>query len=55
MALLFVGGVMNVLWIALLSLLVLLEKLTPFGRWVARAAGVASIVFGVWMLLFFGR
>lgn len=29
---------MNVLWIALLALLVLLEKLTPFGRWVARAA-----------------
>src|SRR6516164_3938422 len=29
MALLFVGGVMNVLWIALLALLVLLEKLTP--------------------------
>jgi predicted metal-binding membrane protein len=32
MALLFVGGVMNVLWIALLALLVLLEKLTPYGR-----------------------
>jgi predicted metal-binding membrane protein len=52
MALLFVGGVMNVLWIALLSLLVLLEKLTPFGRWVARAAGIACIAVGAWMLLF---
>jgi predicted metal-binding membrane protein len=51
MALLFVGGVMNVLWIAGLALLVLLEKLTPFGRWVARAAGVACIVTGAWMLL----
>src|SRR5262249_24072787 len=50
MALLFVGGVMNVLWIALLALLVLLEKLTPFGRWVARAAGVACVAAGVWML-----
>jgi predicted metal-binding membrane protein len=29
MALLFVGGVMNVLWIALLALLILLEKLLP--------------------------
>ena len=29
MALLFVGGVMNVLWIALLALLIRLEKLTP--------------------------
>src|SRR5262249_29962408 len=47
MALLFVDGVMNVLWIALLALLVLLEKLTPFGRWIARTACVAA---GVWML-----
>jgi len=53
MALLFVGGVMNVLWIALLALLVLLEKLTPFGRWVARAAGLACMAAGAWMLLFF--
>jgi predicted metal-binding membrane protein len=51
MALLFVGGVMNVLWIALLALLVLLEKLTPFGVWVARAAGVACMAAGS-MLLF---
>ena len=51
MALLFVGGVMNVLWIALLAMLVLLEKVTPFGRRVARAAGVACIVAGAWMLL----
>jgi len=32
MPLLFVVGVMNVLWIALLALLVLVEKLTPWGR-----------------------
>ena len=51
MALLFVGGVMNVLWIALLALLVLLEKLAPFGRWVARGAGVACIAAGAWLLL----
>jgi len=50
MALLFVGGVMNVLWIALLALLVLLEKLLPFGRWIARAAGVAFLAAGVWLL-----
>ena len=50
MALLFVVGVMNVLWIALLALLVLLEKLAPWGRWVARAAGVACVAAGVWMV-----
>jgi predicted metal-binding membrane protein len=51
MALLFVAGVMNVLWIALLAVLVLLEKVTPFGRSVARAAGVVCIAAGVWMLM----
>jgi predicted metal-binding membrane protein len=51
MALLFVGGVMNVLWIALLALLILLEKITPFGRWVARAAGAGCAAAGAWMLL----
>jgi len=51
MALLFVGGVMNVLWIALLALLVLLEKVASFGRWVARAAGVAFVAAGVWLSL----
>lgn len=50
MALLFIGGVMNVLWIALLALLVLVEKVAPFGRWVARTAGVACAGAGAWML-----
>jgi predicted metal-binding membrane protein len=51
MALLFVGGVMNLFWIAALAILVLLEKVVPFGRLVARVAGVAFIVGGVWLLL----
>jgi predicted metal-binding membrane protein len=46
MALLFVGGVMNLAWIALLTLLVAAEKLLPGGRWVALAAGVAFIGWG---------
>ncbi len=50
MSLLFVGGVMNVLWIAFLALLVLVEKITPFGRWVARAGGIACLAAGAWML-----
>ena len=50
MALLFVVGTMNVLWIALLTLLVLLEKLTPWGRWVARIAGAVCIAAGGWLL-----
>ena len=52
MALLFVGGVMNVLWIAVLALVVLLEKLTPFGQWIALIAGAACVDAGVAMLFF---
>jgi predicted metal-binding membrane protein len=46
MALLFVGGVMNLAWIALLSLLVAGEKLLPGGRLLGLAAGLAFIVWG---------
>jgi predicted metal-binding membrane protein len=51
MALLFVVGVMNLLWIPLLALLVLLEKLTPWGRRIARAARVACVVAGILMVV----
>lgn len=50
MTLLFVVGVMNVLWIAVLALLVLLEKLTRWGRSVARLAGAVCIATGAWMI-----
>jgi predicted metal-binding membrane protein len=46
MALLFVGGVMNLAWIALLTLLVAAEKLLPGGRRVAFAAGLVFIAWG---------
>ncbi|MFL6738194.1 MAG: DUF2182 domain-containing protein [Sphingomicrobium sp.] len=50
MALLFVGGVMNLAWVAALALLVAAEKLLPRGRWIARIAGVALIGWGVFLL-----
>ena len=46
MALLFVGGVMNLVWIALLTLLVLLEKLVPGGRRIGLVVGIVLIVWG---------
>ena len=49
MALLFVGGVMNPLWIAGIAALVLVEKLTPGAQWVPRVAGVALAAAGIWM------
>jgi predicted metal-binding membrane protein len=51
MALLFVGGVMNLAWIALLTLLVLTEKLVPRGRRIGLAVGVALIAWGVAIVL----
>lgn len=46
MALLFVSGVMNLLWIAALSLYVLAEKVLPATHWLSRLAGVALIFWG---------
>ena len=46
MALLFVGGVMNLLWIAAIAIFVLLEKTIPFGDVSGRVAGAAMILFG---------
>jgi len=50
MALLFVFGVMNLVWIAGLMVYVLLEKLLPKPRIVSRIAGAAAIAAGLWML-----
>ena len=52
MALLFVGGVMNLLWIAALMVFVLLEKLMPGWRYFARASGGAAAACGLWILLY---
>jgi predicted metal-binding membrane protein len=50
MALLFVLGVMNLLWIAALAGFVLLEKVAPGGFWISRVTGVLLAVWGVWMI-----
>ena len=47
MGLLFVGGVMNLLWIAAIAIFVLLEKTIPFGDVSGRIAGAAMILTGV--------
>ena len=50
MLLLFVGGVMNLLWVAALAAFVLAEKVVPGGPVVARVAGAAAIAFGLWLM-----
>lgn len=50
MGLLFVAGVMNIFWIAAITLLVGLEKLFPRGIWLSTATGVILTAWGGWVL-----
>jgi predicted metal-binding membrane protein len=47
MALLFVGGAMNNLWIAALTVLLAIEKVAPKGTTIAKALGAVMIGAGV--------
>jgi predicted metal-binding membrane protein len=51
MVLLFVGGIMNLVWIAGLAILVLAEKLAPFGYRIARASGLLMVAAGGYLLM----
>ena len=51
MALMFAAGIMSLLWMAVIAVFVLLEKLLPAGTWIARAGGVAMLTFGVYLLV----
>ena len=50
MMLLFVVGVMNLFWVAALTVLVLAEKALPAGEWTARIGGVSMLGAGIWLL-----
>jgi predicted metal-binding membrane protein len=49
MTVLFAVGVMNLGWIAALSIFVLVEKIIPRGSWVAKTAGIGLMSWGGWM------
>jgi predicted metal-binding membrane protein len=51
MALLFVAGVMNLLWIAIIALFVLVEKVLPKGEMVSRIAGAALVTAGIALII----
>jgi predicted metal-binding membrane protein len=53
MALLFVFGVMNLVWVAALALFVLAEKVLPVGPSVGVAAGGVAILFGLGLVVGF--
>jgi len=50
MCVLFVVGVMNLAWVAAMTIFVLVEKIGPAGAFVARVAGVAMIACGALVL-----
>ena len=50
MALLFVAGVMNVLWVGAIAAFVFIEKVAPRGEFIGRAAGVLLAAVGLWVL-----
>jgi predicted metal-binding membrane protein len=51
MALLFVGGVMNLHWIAGFAVFVLIEKIFSRGAWFGRIAGAEFFVIGAALLM----
>lgn len=51
MLLLFVGGVMNLWWIAALTLFVLFEKVVGIGARLGRWMGLLPIAAGLWLLV----
>jgi predicted metal-binding membrane protein len=51
MIVLFVVGVMNLAWVALLAAFVLLEKIGPRGALVARVSGAVLIAYGIFLFL----
>lgn len=51
MSLLFVAGVMNLLWVAAITVAVLLEKVAPRGDVVGRRAGLALVAAGVLLIV----
>jgi predicted metal-binding membrane protein len=50
MLLLFVGGVMSLLWIGAITAFVLIEKLAPYSAQGGRLSGLALLLAGVWVL-----
>lgn len=50
MALLFVVGVMNLLWVAGIAVFVFAEKLLPGGVWIGRVGGGVMLAFGAYLL-----
>lgn len=51
MLLLFVAGVMNLLWMAVITALVLIEKVLPNGALIGRIAGAGMVIWGIGLIV----
>jgi predicted metal-binding membrane protein len=51
MALLFVTGIMNLLWVAIIALFVLVEKILSQIKWIPYFAGTVLILYGILLLI----
>lgn len=51
MALLFVGGVMNLLSVAAIAVFVMVEKVAPSGRGIGRVAAFGLVALGVFLIV----
>ncbi len=49
MLLSFVLGIMNMAWMAVLTVFMLIEKAYPGSQWVSRASGLILIAWGLWV------
>jgi predicted metal-binding membrane protein len=51
MILVFVGGIMNLFWIAGIAIFLMVEKTVPTGRWLSRLAGAFLVACGAFLLV----
>ncbi len=52
MAVLFVVGTMNLVWMGILTLVIFIEKIVPYGIAMGKGTGVGLIGLGIWLALF---
>lgn len=55
MALPFAAGVMNLLWMAAITVFILVEKTAPGGQWFGKIGGAALVGVGTWMIVSIAR
>ena len=51
MVLLFVTGIMNLLWVSIIALFVLIEKFFSRIKWIPYLAGIVLILYGILLLI----